>query len=278
MSSLSQNTGIVGLNPTRGMDIWVRSLLMLPCVGSGLKAGWSPAKESYRLSITLRNWSETTFQGRPSLQKGATGVNWREINYQASMTLPDPCFIVLSCLAYTLAVKMEVICSSRTSIPEDETVHSLGSGNLWLCTTHTGQNSEIWNQLRSKCWQKNRPNKLCRNYKFPKPKKRGKISEATVWRVGLERISKLTPWCCWWKSELMILVYWCYNPLSALSYPIGFESFLIFFFAIRVLKPQPQPPNLEVKELQFVWSLPFDLSDLCGATRSFSSPPHSSRG
>jgi hypothetical protein len=41
------NTGIMGSNPTQGMDMCVYSVFVL---GSILATGWSPSKESYRLS------------------------------------------------------------------------------------------------------------------------------------------------------------------------------------------------------------------------------------
>jgi hypothetical protein len=36
------NTGIVGSNPTRGMDVYVSSVLVLSCVGSAPAKAWSP--------------------------------------------------------------------------------------------------------------------------------------------------------------------------------------------------------------------------------------------
>jgi formate hydrogenlyase subunit 3/multisubunit Na+/H+ antiporter MnhD subunit len=38
------NTGVVGSNPTRGMDVCVYSVFVLACVGSGLATGWSPVQ------------------------------------------------------------------------------------------------------------------------------------------------------------------------------------------------------------------------------------------
>jgi hypothetical protein len=38
------NTGIVGSNPARGMDVCVYSVFVLSCVSSGLATGWSPAQ------------------------------------------------------------------------------------------------------------------------------------------------------------------------------------------------------------------------------------------
>jgi hypothetical protein len=38
------NTAIVGSNLVHGMDVCVCYVLMLSCVGSGLRLGWSPAQ------------------------------------------------------------------------------------------------------------------------------------------------------------------------------------------------------------------------------------------
>jgi hypothetical protein len=50
------NTGIVGSNPTRGMDVCVYSVFVL---GSGLATGWSPVQRVLPTALWLRNWSET---------------------------------------------------------------------------------------------------------------------------------------------------------------------------------------------------------------------------
>jgi hypothetical protein len=46
------NAGIVGSNPSRGMDMCMRfsvlCCVVLSCVGRGLASGRSPAKESYK--------------------------------------------------------------------------------------------------------------------------------------------------------------------------------------------------------------------------------------
>jgi hypothetical protein len=41
------NAGIVSLNPTQGMDVYVRlfCVYVAPCVSSGLATGWSPVQE-----------------------------------------------------------------------------------------------------------------------------------------------------------------------------------------------------------------------------------------
>jgi hypothetical protein len=38
------NTGVVGSNPTRGMNVCIYSFFVLSCVGSSLAAGWSPTQ------------------------------------------------------------------------------------------------------------------------------------------------------------------------------------------------------------------------------------------
>jgi hypothetical protein len=51
------NTGIVGSNPTQGMDVCIMCLFCV-CVlylGRGLATGWSPVQESHRLRIGSRN-------------------------------------------------------------------------------------------------------------------------------------------------------------------------------------------------------------------------------
>jgi hypothetical protein len=52
------STGIVGSNPTRGLDVYVRlfCVRVVLCVGSGFVRGWSDFKEFYRLCIGSRNW------------------------------------------------------------------------------------------------------------------------------------------------------------------------------------------------------------------------------
>jgi hypothetical protein len=53
------NIGVVGSNPTRGMDVCMRLFCVysvVVCVGSGLATSWSPVQESYRLCMELRNW------------------------------------------------------------------------------------------------------------------------------------------------------------------------------------------------------------------------------
>jgi hypothetical protein len=52
------NTGIVGSNPTQGMDVYLRlfCVRVVLCIGNGLERADTPSKKSYRLCIGLRNW------------------------------------------------------------------------------------------------------------------------------------------------------------------------------------------------------------------------------
>jgi hypothetical protein len=52
------NTGIVGSNPTRGMDLYMLlfRVCVVLCVDSGLATGWSPVKGVLPTVYILRNW------------------------------------------------------------------------------------------------------------------------------------------------------------------------------------------------------------------------------
>jgi hypothetical protein len=66
------STGIVGSNPTRGMDVCVR--LFCVCVGSGLATGWSPFQGVLPTVLGLINWSEAKrFTDVLCSKAGATG-------------------------------------------------------------------------------------------------------------------------------------------------------------------------------------------------------------
>jgi hypothetical protein len=53
------NTGILGSNPTRGMNVCVRLfyVCVVLCVGSGLAMGWSPVQGVLPTVYGLRNWN-----------------------------------------------------------------------------------------------------------------------------------------------------------------------------------------------------------------------------
>jgi hypothetical protein len=55
------NTWIVGSNPTRGMDVYVRLFCgcVILCVSSGLAKGWSPVQEVLTTVYSLRNWKNS---------------------------------------------------------------------------------------------------------------------------------------------------------------------------------------------------------------------------
>jgi hypothetical protein len=53
------NTGIVGSNPTQGIDVCVYSVFVLSCVGIGIAKGWSTVQGVLPTVLELRNWSET---------------------------------------------------------------------------------------------------------------------------------------------------------------------------------------------------------------------------
>jgi hypothetical protein len=44
MAAQSKTRNVVGSNATRGMNVCVYSVFVLPCVGSGLATGWSPVQ------------------------------------------------------------------------------------------------------------------------------------------------------------------------------------------------------------------------------------------
>jgi hypothetical protein len=51
------NTGVVGSNPTRGVDVYMRlfSVYVVLCVGRGLATGWSSVQGVIRTEYRLRN-------------------------------------------------------------------------------------------------------------------------------------------------------------------------------------------------------------------------------
>jgi hypothetical protein len=54
----SSNTGVVGSNPTQGVEVCVCLFCVFAVlyVGRGLTTDWSQPKESYRLCVELRKW------------------------------------------------------------------------------------------------------------------------------------------------------------------------------------------------------------------------------
>jgi hypothetical protein len=80
------NTGIVGSNLTRGMDVCVRvfCVFVVLCVGSGLATGWSPVKGVLPTVYRLRNWKSGQGPQRPS-HRYLYFSNWE--NYSACLPL-----------------------------------------------------------------------------------------------------------------------------------------------------------------------------------------------
>jgi hypothetical protein len=75
------NGGIVGSNPTQGMDVCVRlfCVYVVLCVGSGLSTGWSPVQGVLQTVLRLSNWSETKrFTDVLRFEVWATGKKERE--------------------------------------------------------------------------------------------------------------------------------------------------------------------------------------------------------
>jgi hypothetical protein len=72
------NTGIVGWNPTRGMDVCVRlfCVCVVLCVGSGLATGWSPLQEVLPIVYMIKKLKK-----RPR-SEGLYSQRKKEFNYQ----------------------------------------------------------------------------------------------------------------------------------------------------------------------------------------------------
>jgi hypothetical protein len=77
------NTGIMGSNPTRGMDIWVRlfCVYVLLCVGRVLATGWSPVQRV--LPIVYRIKKLKSIQGQT---KGYRAIDYNKGAYCNSLT------------------------------------------------------------------------------------------------------------------------------------------------------------------------------------------------
>jgi hypothetical protein len=57
LSSLARTLGMWVRIPLKAwMSVYIYSVSVVLCVGSGLPTGWSPSKESYRLCNRSRNW------------------------------------------------------------------------------------------------------------------------------------------------------------------------------------------------------------------------------
>jgi hypothetical protein len=98
------NTGIMGSNPTRGMDVCVRlfRVCVVLCVGSGLSMGWYPIQ-----GYGLRNWKW------PKVSKGYTATD----RYNAVTS--DLLLLPLACLGVVIA----------SVLPTDERLQCWRSSN-----------------------------------------------------------------------------------------------------------------------------------------------------
>jgi hypothetical protein len=69
------NTGVVGSNPTRGVDVCVYSVFVLPCVGSGLEVGWFPTQEVLpTVYMIIRPWRWKRYV-RPKRRLACNGLH-----------------------------------------------------------------------------------------------------------------------------------------------------------------------------------------------------------
>jgi hypothetical protein len=92
---MSSNAGIVGSNPTQGMDVCVYSV----CIGGGLAKGWSPIQGVLPNVLGLRNLSGTKrFTDAPCSKVGATGKREKEnvICMSRAWNYPLECFVAAS--------------------------------------------------------------------------------------------------------------------------------------------------------------------------------------
>jgi hypothetical protein len=83
------NAGIVGSNPTQGMDVCL--CLFCVCICSGLSAAWSPVQGVLPTDLGLRNRSDTKrFADAPCSKLGATGKTERDRAHSIQCTSSHP--------------------------------------------------------------------------------------------------------------------------------------------------------------------------------------------
>jgi hypothetical protein len=94
------NAGIVGSNPTQGMNVCVRlfCICVVPCVGSGLAKGLIPRSRSPTNCINLRNWSDRSVSRMPYARSGS---NRNKDRYNSWLQVP----IALSLIHTTACTK-----------------------------------------------------------------------------------------------------------------------------------------------------------------------------
>jgi hypothetical protein len=91
---------------------------------------------------------------------------------------------------------------------------------------------------------------------------------ASSWILKKVKIEEIKNYIQNRSSSLLVL-----QPCLGLGLLRGFVT--VDFSGVGLLAPRPTP-NLEDQGLHFVWSLPFDLSGMGGATRSLRSRQHTS--
>jgi hypothetical protein len=89
------NTGIVGLNPTRGRAVCVYSVFVLSCVGSGLTTGWSSVQIVLPIVCKIRHflincqWKQAR-EPKPSRERKKKNIGRNFLCYSASTSTVLP--------------------------------------------------------------------------------------------------------------------------------------------------------------------------------------------
>jgi hypothetical protein len=101
------NTGIVGSNPTRGMDVCVRlfCVRVVLWVGCGLTTGWAPVQ-----GVLPTVYSIKKLKRRPRSTRGVRAINkeiqkWSSAGHSTRVFLLHPVFTPFCCWLRLLAFK-----------------------------------------------------------------------------------------------------------------------------------------------------------------------------